>query len=149
MLPSGLFLSPPASQSFSNASFHLVLSFWNHAPLSLPTRPVSALDALLLIKFCSFLSPIWMGLTNPSLALERFLLRSTSLRPLTLSGISPFSTNLFWLASLLALLVGLNLSFLIGMPVWFIKITKVAPFNLSRCSAKIHSWSCTFVSFHQ
>ena len=40
-----------------------------------------------------------------------------------------FSTNLFRLASLLALLVGLNLSFLIGALVWFIKITKVAPFE--------------------
>ena len=40
-----------------------------------------------------------------------------------------FSTNLFRLASLLALLVGLNLFFLIGALVWFIKITKVAPFE--------------------
>ena len=39
------------------------------------------------------------------------------------------SLNLFWLASLLALLVGLNLSFLIGAFVWFIKITKVVPFE--------------------
>ena len=35
----------------------------------------------------------------------------------------------FRLASLLALLVGLNLSFLIDAPVWFFKITKVALFE--------------------
>ena len=40
-----------------------------------------------------------------------------------------FSTNLFRLASLLALLVGLNLSFLTGALPWFIKITKVASFE--------------------
>ena len=39
------------------------------------------------------------------------------------------STNSFWLASLLALLVGLNLSFLIGALVWSIKITKLVPFE--------------------
>ena len=41
----------------------------------------------------------------------------------------PFFTNLFRLASVLALLVGLNLSFLIGALAWFIKITKVVPFE--------------------
>ena len=34
-------------------------------PFSLPARPVSVLDDLLLIKFCSFLSPFRMDLTNP------------------------------------------------------------------------------------
>ena len=48
---------------------------------------------------------------------------------LTLSGIPPFSTNSFRLASLLALLVGLNLSFLIGAILWSFKITKVVPFE--------------------
>ena len=48
---------------------------------------------------------------------------------MTLSGILPFSTNLFWLASLLALLDGLNLFFLIGALLWFIKITKAVPFE--------------------
>ena len=59
----------------------------------------------------------------------RFSLLSISLKLLTLSGIPPFSTNSFRLASLLALLVGLNLSFLTGALVWFIKITKAAPFE--------------------
>ena len=53
-----------------------------------------------------------MGLTNPGWALGRSCLLLSSLKLLTLSGILPFSTNLFRLASLLALLIGLNLSFL-------------------------------------
>ena len=70
-----------------------------------------------------------MGLTHPGQGLERFSLLSISRKLLTLSGILLFSTNSFRLASLLALLVGLNLSVLIGMLVWFIKITKVVPFE--------------------
>ena len=45
------------------------------------------------------------------------------------SGIPPFSINSFQLAFLLAFLVGLNLSFLIGALAWFIKITKVVLFE--------------------
>ena len=70
-----------------------------------------------------------MGLTNPGRALGRFSLLSISPKHLTLSGMPPFSTNLFQLASLVALLVGLNLSFLTGTLVWFIKITKAVPFE--------------------
>ena len=70
-----------------------------------------------------------MSLTNPSRTLGRACLLWITRKLLTLSGIPPFSTNLFRLASLLALLVGVNLSFLIGDLAWFIKITKVAPFE--------------------
>ena len=70
-----------------------------------------------------------MGLTNLGRALGRSCLLLISLKLLTLSGIPFFSTNLFRLASLLALFVGLNLSFLIGALVWFIKITKVVLFE--------------------
>ena len=70
-----------------------------------------------------------MGLTSPGRALGRSCLLSISLKLLTLSGIPPFSTNSFRLASLLALLVGLNLSFLIGALVWFFKITKAVRFE--------------------
>ena len=130
LLPSGLSLSPPAYQSCLNASFYPVFSsFWNLIPFSLPARPASALDGLHLIKFCTFLSPFRMGLTNPGWALGRASLLSISPKLLTLSGIPLFSTNLFRLASLLTLLVGLNLSFLIGALAWFIKITKVVPFE--------------------
>ena len=70
-----------------------------------------------------------MGLTHPGRALGRSCLLSIFLKLLTLSGIPPFTTNLFRLASLLALLVGLNLSFLIGALVWFFKIRKAVPFK--------------------
>ena len=70
-----------------------------------------------------------MGSTNLDRTFGRFLLPSTSPKLLTLFGILPFSTNSFWLASLLALLVGLNLSFLMGVLAWFIKIPKVVPFE--------------------
>ena len=70
-----------------------------------------------------------MGLTNPGRALGRSCLLSISRKLSTLSGISPFSTNSFRLDSLLALLAGLNLSFLISALAWFIKITKVVPFE--------------------
>ena len=123
-------LSPPAYQSCLNASFYSVFSFfWNLIPFFLPARPVSALDGLHSIKFCTFLSPFRMGLTNPDRALGRSCLLSISLKLLTLSGIPPFSTNSFRLASFLALLVGLNLFFLTGALVWFFKITKAAPFE--------------------
>ena len=46
-----------------------------------------------------------------------------------LSGYPPFSTNLFRLAYLLALLIVINLYFLIGVLAWFINITEVAFFE--------------------
>ena len=54
-----------------------------------------------------------MGLTNPGRVLGRSCLLLISQKLLTLSGIPPFLTKSFRLASLLALLVGLNLFFLI------------------------------------
>ena len=70
-----------------------------------------------------------MGLTNPGRAFGRSSLLSISRKLLTLSGTPPFSINSFHLASLLALLVGLNLSFLICTLAWFTKITKVVSFE--------------------
>ena len=116
--------------SFTILSYCLVYSsFWNLIPFSLPARPVSALDGLLWIKFCFFLSPFWMGLTNLGRVHARSQLLLISRKLLTLSGIPLFSANSFRLASLLALLVGLNFSFLVGALVWFIKIIKVVPFE--------------------
>ena len=83
------------------------------------TRMISVVDGLHLIKFCTFLTSFRMGLTNSDRALGRSCLLSISLELLTLSGIPPFSTNLFRLASDLALVDGLNLSFLIGALMWF------------------------------
>ena len=70
-----------------------------------------------------------MGLTNTGQAFERFFLLFISPKLLTLSGIPPFSINSFQLASLLALLTELILSFPRGALAWFIKITKVVPFK--------------------
>ena len=113
-----------------NASFYPVyIFFWNLIPFFLPARPVSALDGLHLIKFCTFLSPFQMGLTDPGRALGRFSLLLISLKLSTLSGIPLFSINWFQLASLLALLPGFNLFYLIGALAWSIKITKVVTFE--------------------
>ena len=47
LLPSGLSLSPPACQSFLNASCYPVYSsFWSLIPFSLPAKPVSAIKGL-------------------------------------------------------------------------------------------------------
>ena len=89
------------------------------------------------------------GFNKPRRALGRSCLLLISPKPLTLSSIPLFSTNSFRLASLLALLVGLNLSFLTGALVWFIKILKSLLSSPSRCSARIRSWPCTFLSLHQ
>ena len=70
-----------------------------------------------------------MGLTNSGWALQRSCPLSISRKLLTLSGILLFSTNSFRLASVLASLVGLQLSFLTDAVAWFIKITKVIPFE--------------------
>ena len=70
-----------------------------------------------------------MGLTNPGRTLGRFSQLLISLKLLTLSSIPLFSINSFRLASLLALLVELKLSFLIGALAQFFKITKVASFE--------------------
>ena len=70
-----------------------------------------------------------MGFTNPGRALGRSCLLSIFLKLLTLSGIPPSSTNLFRLVFLLALFVGLILSFLTGALLWFFKIRKAVPFE--------------------
>ena len=75
------------------------------------------------------ISPFRIGLINPDRALGRSLLLLISLKLSTLSGTPPFFTNSFWLASLLALIVGLDLSFPMGALTWFIKITKVVSFK--------------------
>ena len=69
----------------------------------------SALDQILFL-----FQSISGGFNNPGRALGRFSLLLISRKLLTLSGIPPFSINSFRQASLLALLVELNLSFLIG-----------------------------------
>ena len=83
-----------------------------------------------------FLSQLfWMSLTYVGLAVEQSLLRSTSLRLSTLAFHS-FFKNLFQMASLLALLVGLNLFFPTGVLVWFFKITKITPYESANVFCK-------------
>ena len=103
-----------------------------------PSQADFPLDSLLYIKFFIFLSPFRMGLTKPGPALGRSLLLSISRTLSNQSGTPPFFTNSFWLASLFALLVGLNLSVLIGALAWFIKITEIAPFESVEVFHKEH-----------
>ena len=56
---------------------------------------VSALDGLLSVKFCSFLSPFWRGATNPRRALGQFWLPSTSQWLSTHLAPHPFSQTYF------------------------------------------------------
>ena len=124
-----LSLTSCVSKLFERIILSRLLFFLESNSILSPARPVSALVGLHLIKFCTFLIPFRMGLTNPGRALGQSCLLSISLKLLTLSVIPPFFINSFRLASLLALLVGLNVSFLIGTFVWFIKITKATPFE--------------------
>ena len=87
-----------------------------------------------------------MGLTNPGRALGRFCLLLISPKLLILSGIPPFIIYSFRLASLLALLVGLNLFFLTGVLCVLSKSQKSILKRPSRCSARIRSLHCTFLS---
>ena len=66
----------------------------------------------------------------------------------TLSGIPPFSINSFRLASLLALLVGLNLSFLISARLrGSSKSQKLLLSSPSTCSTRIRSWPNFFINY--
>ena len=112
LLPFRLPFSPPASKSFLNASFYSVYFFLESNSILFTARPVFAVVSLLWIKFLLFLSPFQMSLTNPSQALKRCSLLSTFARHTMLSDIALFFTNIFQLASLLALFDGLNLFFL-------------------------------------
>ena len=122
-------LTSCVSKLFERIILSHLLFFLELIPFFLPTRLVSALDGLHLIKFCTFLSPFQMGLANPGRALGRSCLLSISPKLLTQYGILLFSTNSFRLASLFALLTGLKLAFLICALLWFFKITKVIPFE--------------------
>ena len=141
LLPSGLSLSPPASQSFLSASFCPVCSsFWNLIPFSLLARPVSALDGLHLIKFCSCLGPFRMGLTGPGRAYGRSCLMLISRGLLALSGIPSFFHGLVS-ADLPPCFARWTQSFLfVGALEWFITIAGSFLSGGSGCSAGICSW---------
>ena len=72
-------------------SWHSFSSIWKTSsifPIQMekPLDSPASLDGLLWIKFCSFLSPFWLGLTNSGRVLGRFSLQSTSQKLSTLSG---------------------------------------------------------------
>ena len=73
-----------------------------------------------------------MDLTYPGRALGRSSLLSISLKLLTVWHPALFHKFISAGLPLLALLVGLNLFFLIGALVWLIKITKVVPLEVFR-----------------
>ena len=148
LLPPGLTLSRAACQTFLNASFYPInSSFWSLISFSLsrqagfcPGR--STLDQIL------FLSHSISNGFNKSRPGFRTILSTTDfLKASTLSDIPLFPTNLFRLGSLLALLVGLNLSFLTSVLLWFFKITKVAPFDSVEVFCKDPSMALYFFSF--
>ena len=119
-------LTSCVSKLFERIILSRLLFFLESNSILSPRLAVSALDSLHLIKFCIFLSPFRMGLTNPGRGLERSCLLSIFLQHLTLSGISPFSTNLFRLA--FSLLCSLDSIF----PFWqarFCGFSKAAPFG--------------------
>ena len=122
-------LTSCVSKLFECIILSCLLFFLESNSIRSPRQVGFSLVGLHSIKFCIFLSPFRMGLTNPGRPLGRSCLLLISLKLLTLSGIPLFSRNLFRLASLLALLVGLNLFFLMGALVWSFKITKAAPFE--------------------
>ena len=124
----------------------MCFSFWNLTISSFPARWVSALDGLPSIKF-SFFTSFRMDLTNLGLDLRRFLLRSSSPRLSALPRIPKFFRNLFQLTSLLAFLVGLNLTFLKGARAWFFEMAKVAPFESVEVFSKDQFFSLYFSLF--
>ena len=81
------------SKLFERIILSCLLFFLNLIRFSLPARLFFALDGLHSIKFCTFLSPFRIGLTNPGRALGRSCLLSIYPKLLILSGILPFSTN--------------------------------------------------------
>ena len=128
---------------------HSIASAFLSGVEPLPTRLVSTLDGVLLIKYCFFLDPFRMGLTYPHWVLGCYDRLSSLL----------FFTNFFLLAFVLALLVELNPSFLIGALAWFFKITKVAFKSVDAFCKDLflvlyllsfHPWSsCIFIFFCQ
>ena len=130
LLSSSLFLSSPTSQSFLNASVYRGYSFLGILiPFPLPGqagfRPRrSTLDQILCLSqsISDRFNKLKPGSPTICITIDFSKAFNSVWHP-------AFSTNLFRLASLLALLVGLNHSFLIGVLAWFFKITKVVHFE--------------------
>ena len=78
------------SKLFKRIILSRLLFFLESNSILSPRQASFRPGCLLLIKFCTFLSPFRMGLTNPGRALGRFSLLSISRKLLTLSGIPLF-----------------------------------------------------------
>ena len=158
ILPISSLLLLSDSQSFLNTSHYLVYSsFWNLIPLFSPRqagfRPGrSTLDQILLLS-----QSISDGFNKPRSGSRTILFSIDFSKAFDSVWHSPFSINSFRLASLFALLVGLNLFFLTGALVWSFKITKVVPFESVEVFRKdpflvlsffsVHQWSPCFSAF--
>ena len=104
------------------------MDFWSLIPFSLPARPVFALEVYTRSNSVPFQS-ISDGFNKPRPE-SRTICATIDFSKAFDSVWHPALLHKFIrLASLLALLVGLNLSFLIGALAWFDKITKVIPFE--------------------
>ena len=103
-----------------------------------------------LVQFQFLSHSVSKGFNKSGRALGRFRLLSISRKLMTLPGIPPFSIHSFRLASLLALLIGLNLSFLVGAFAWFIKTTKGVPFeSVEVFRNNFYFWFSAFLFLHQ
>ena len=108
------------SLTFCASSFYRVYSsFWNRTPFSHPTRPVgrSTLDQLFYLSHA-----ISDGFNKPKPGSRTILAIIDFSKAFDSVWHPALFLKLFRLASLVALLVGLNLPFLIGALAWFIKI---------------------------
>ena len=132
LLPSSLSLSSPASKLFDRIILSRLLFFLESNSILSPRQTGfrsgwSTLDQNLCLA--QYISD---GFNKPRPGFRTTLSTiafSKAFHSVWHPASSPFCTKSFWLASLLALLVGLNLFFLIGAFAWFIKITKVVPFE--------------------
>ena len=124
LLSSGLSLSSPAYQSFLNASFFLESNsiLFPRQVGFCPGR--STLDQILFLA-----ESITDEFNKLRLDYRTILFTIDFSKAFDSSGTPPFYTNSFQLAYFLNFLVELHLSFLIGALPWFIKITKVFPFE--------------------
>ena len=114
-----------------NASFyHVYFSFWNLIPFIFSPGQIgfhpgrSTLDQILYLA-----QSISNGFNKPRPGFRTILCTIDFSKAFDSVWHPAFFINSFYLASLLALLVGLNLSFLTGALAWFIKITKVVSFE--------------------
>ena len=121
--------SPPASQSFLTTSFYCFYFFcgiWPHSlspPSRFPSRTVYSRSNSAPFYF------ILDGFNKPKPGSRTILATIYFSRAFDSVWCPAFFHKLISAGLFFTLLVGLNLSFLIGALAWFIKITKATPFE--------------------